>query len=72
MEKGRMAAEHTLTKAEALDGPRVRFVTGAPTHPNPVTAFKQGRSGESPERSFRVVGARCAKCGYLELYTEPD
>jgi hypothetical protein len=65
MEKGRIELAGDLM---LLRGPsRTLFVTGEKTS-NPIETFRQGMAGEWAE--YRVVGARCSKCGLLELYGE--
>jgi hypothetical protein len=50
----------------------VFVVTGTPTVRNPVKAFKQGLSDEPADRRFRIVGARCSHCGFLEFYGDGE
>jgi hypothetical protein len=53
--------------------PRLMFVIpGTPTSLNPVTAFRQGMSGEPGERAYLLRGYRCPGCAFVELYaTDP-
>ena len=49
------------------------LVPGTPTSTNVATAFKQGLAGEPSDTRYLISGARCTKCGFLELYAqEPE
>lgn len=43
---------------------------GTRTSFNPVTAFKQGLSGEPDYETFWIKGQRCSECGFLELFAK--
>jgi hypothetical protein len=51
---------------------QVDFVIGTPTSLNPVKAFRQGASDEPMARRYRLTGARCSRCGIVELYAAGD
>jgi hypothetical protein len=60
-----LAASATLSPAE----PRLVFVVpGTPTSGNPITAFRQGMSGEPGDRACLIGGFRCPSCGRVELF----
>ena len=53
--------------------PRLLFVVaGTPTSQNPIKAFQQGLSEEPSSRSYGIVGARCARCGFVEFYANGE
>jgi hypothetical protein len=43
---------------------------GAPTSPNPVSAFLQGMREEPSKQTLAVSAFRCTGCGRIELYAE--
>jgi predicted RNA-binding Zn-ribbon protein involved in translation (DUF1610 family) len=53
--------------------PLLMFVIpGTPTSLNPVTAFRQGMSGEAGRARLPAPRYRCPRCAFVELYaTEP-
>ena len=68
MESGVATASGLLGMAPK-DEPRLQFaIPGTPTSMNPITAFKQGVSGEQDVRVFWIEGRRCSTCGLLELF----
>ena len=50
----------------------VLVVAGTPTRQRVTEAFKQGLSDEPGERRYRLAGARCSRCGFVELYSDGD
>jgi hypothetical protein len=74
MERGHTMA-HGLIGGSDIERPfhesRLLFVVeGTPTSLNPGKAFRQGKSGEQDDRTYGIIGARCASCGLLEFYGE--
>jgi hypothetical protein len=67
MVKGRIETEGLGGSDSELRRSRTKFVTGEDTS-SLHEAFRQGIAGEWAE--YRLVGARCSKCGFLELYAE--
>jgi len=49
--------------------PRLVFVVpGTPTSGNPITALRQGLSGEPDDRAYLMTGFRCPSCGRVGLF----
>jgi hypothetical protein len=59
-------------KSEAQEGQLLFIVAGTPTSRAPVKAFRQGLSDEPANRGYRIVGARCSECGFLEFYGDRE
>lgn len=70
MERGFTTAAGLIggTKTESRQAQLVFVVPGAAASLNPIKAFKQGLSGEKASREYRILGARCSGCGFLEFY----
>ncbi len=57
-------------KRESHEPQLIFVVPGSARSPNPVKAFQQGLADEPPERSYKIRGFRCSRCGALDLYAE--
>ena len=70
MEEGAATARGLLGGAtRPADQPMLVFVVpGTATSLNPVTAFRQGLSGEPDARAYLMRGYRCPSCGRVELF----
>ena len=70
MEAGAATAHGLMgwSTRQAADPTLVFVVLGTPTSPNPITAFKQGASGEPGDRAYLLRGYRCPHCCVVELY----